>query len=316
MTTKLLPESLSEDFLTLCCAERALHVFGLHQEHADLRDYIELNGLLTTVSVNKLRPVWDCMPKGTYWSDRMLDCVQDGLKYMDDYDIQFGRCYCNSLHPSYAEHENCLGAWLVSDKSLVKALGMYRNSRGPTTNTRFGLSGPSNRLRISEWVMSVESSEEVNSFGVARIPGELTTDVIRRIPVKKQSRLLNSSYRLEWIDEDGGYYLETSVDRSLPIEPNKDAIKTTSLSRDWLVSRGHRGGGPSSRWDKADSMIQQQDWLTFVFRDAEIERRKHHCPDWLNKDDRLICVFREGPFHQSKLWRLQSLKYIQAQSYF
>ncbi|CBX97056.1 predicted protein [Plenodomus lingam JN3] len=254
-------QSLNEDLVTLCCTERALHVFGLDKEQEALRAYIERKCLATS-SVKKLRPVWEHVPRGTYWSDRVLDCVQEGLKYMDCCNDKFGRCYCKSLDPSYAAHENCLGAWVVTDKSLSKALGMYRNSRGPTTHTRFGIRRFSSKLRTSEWILSVESADKVRSFGADGTP-ELPVDIVnRKVSVKKTCCLLPTSYQLEWIDEDGGYYLETIGDCHPSPELDTDAIEPTSVSREWLASRGHRGGGGGtlSREEEMEALVQHRKW--------------------------------------------------------
>ncbi|KAF2855211.1 hypothetical protein T440DRAFT_539387 [Plenodomus tracheiphilus IPT5] len=297
--TKILPNSIRENFVTLCCAERALRVFGLDEELDHLRNYMEKHYLSTQISVNKLRPVWDCMPRGTYWSDRILDCIQEGLAYMDDYVHQHGQCYCRSSQPCYTTHKNCLGAWLVSDNLMLDALGKYRNSRGPSLHTRFDDEDSLSMSRTSKWVLSVKNEEDVKLNGRIQIKGTSPGNVNRRVPVETRPSLRTSSYCLEWIDEDGGYYLETSGYSNGP-QSDLIATETTAVSREWLASRGHRGGGPSSGGDEEGSIGQRGYHRAQVLPNAGIEVTTHHCPDWLRDEDHLVCAFREEPLYQPR----------------
>lgn len=283
--------------LMLCSAERALHVLGLEQERWVLHDYIETNYLSTTISVNQLRPVWQNIPKETYWSERALDCIQDGVAFINEREARGQRCYCKSRHPDYTLHVNCLANWILTDKSLQAALGTYRNSRQPTLYTGFNVGHPKTPSRTANWILAVDTVQEVYPLGKA--PSQRL--VARKVPVKQFKCSGKETYQLEWIGESGGYYLETQGHRKRT-EFDEHETTTTSISKQWLASRGYRGG--ASRSVKGSLTFAY--WRSEVLADAGIEYKHHRCPAWLSHDDHLICAFRYGRLHHPVLQRPQT----------
>jgi len=280
--------------LTLCGAERALNVFCLEPERRILHNYIEAHYLSATIYVKHLRPVWNHIPRGTYWTERVLDCVEDGIKIIYEREARRQRCYCKSRDPNYLSHVNCLANWILTEASLQAALGKYRNSRQPNLYTRFQIDHEHRPSSTAEWVLAIETGEKELSFGKA--PREMAV-CNKKVTVKQDLCSAIETYQLEWIDESGGYYLE-SQGCGQRERPKPDRITTTSVSQQWLASRGHRGGAPGS----AEGSLMLTYWRPEVLAYAGVSpsQNSHQCPDWLSHDNHMVCAFREGLLHMPK----------------
>lgn len=240
----VLSHSSNEDLLTFCCAERALHVLGIRRDGKVLRSSLNKQRFRSDrMSAELLKSIWDTFPRNSHWAERVLDCVQEGIVFMQEYKLYHKECYCGSYDFSYNTHKNCLGEWLTSDATLQDGIGQFINSRGPHLQTIFAKSSkPLKKALIGDWVMQVEAVQyhARNRFPSSTAPFGV---VRQRIEIRSQRGPLGARYQLEFV-EAGEYYVETEA-APVDMQLRTSSPETTAVGRAWHTSRKSPNGGAS-----------------------------------------------------------------------
>ncbi|KAF1844842.1 uncharacterized protein K460DRAFT_394643 [Cucurbitaria berberidis CBS 394.84] len=280
-THNIVPAEFIEEFVDLCCAERALLVLNLQEEAESIR--LRLEPLLLsepTFAVFELKAVWKTLPRYSYWAEKVLDHIKLRLekvirmekKHRDK--VCCDTCGVRVLEDPYGHTDpSCLVAWMLSDETLRKAFGNYKNGRGPHLHTEFAEDGPPSTVRgIQEWILEVEDTKPY-PFGQFPSEDRLIGDVKRKTPVFKDPGSIQEGYRLQWLDK-GGYYIETVRKQHLATFTDRD-IEPTEISRQWLISRGYRGGGDDGQPVQSPLYIREGgDRVRFAFRDGPLHEPK------------------------------------------
>lgn len=298
----VVPHKLDLDLFTLCCTERAMHAFGRHDDGEVIRTYLEQKGFRQKgMTVEIIRPVWDLLPKGSWWSDMAVDAVQRGVLFMQEVLDATGFCYCGlSTH----HQPDCLAEWVARDDALREALGPFRNSRGTHMHTSFGpCCTTSTAERVRKWTMDVEDRHPY-PFGSFPSDNVLLGGLLPKIRTLKRLGPIYGHYQLSLSRHHGGSYIET-FSNGARTRTNLNKQRTTEVSRDWLTSRGCRGGGSSAE-PEAKTRRHHDRAQSFIHPDIHVS--EHNCPDWLADDDHWVCAFREGPLHVPESRRIGPLQ--------
>ena len=210
-TRFMLSRKLKMDLLTLCCVQRALYVLGNREECKKLRNYIEQECFAQTMSVTILKPIWERLPRNSYWVKALLRKIQEGIIFMEEHWERKGFCYCGSR--SWL-HDNCLLAWLETDAALREAVTSLDDKRerhthdvrGQCTYKSRGMHAhksfasrcsPKSATRIKEWVLNVEDSLPL-PLGFYPTETALVGDTESEMATQKRLGPINGEYQLEW----------------------------------------------------------------------------------------------------------------------
>lgn len=284
----IVPRKLDQDLFTLCCAERALKVFGLDQEREYVRRHIEHNQFNQTMSVNLLKPIWDHLPRDSPWVEMTLDKVQSGVVFMHEHLDRTGYCYCGFSPLASAEHVNCIEAWLAIDGALREAVGPFYNSRGTHLYSKLGIDCNFFEANsIEQWILDV-SDKHPYPLGEFPARNVLLSERRPSIPTQTSSAPIKGNYQLSLSKQRGLCYYETwnyGAQSRSSVSTHKDS----PVSSEWLASRGYRGGSSSPGPEIETHMPFDR---TEDLRNAGIN---HICPEWLAHDVHWVCAFREGP---------------------
>ncbi|KAF1939227.1 hypothetical protein EJ02DRAFT_514005 [Clathrospora elynae] len=112
---QLLPADLSLNFhnwhlLGLCMVERALEVFGLYNERDEVCLFLHTCIATINFSVPELHTALSILPRGSYWSDQLLEHVHKRLTDTERRGHDPRLCICT--------RGNCLPAWVYSQPDL------------------------------------------------------------------------------------------------------------------------------------------------------------------------------------------------------
>jgi hypothetical protein len=255
-------DSITERFslADLCCAQRALAVFGLDKESEEL--YSKLTNCLDSdyeIPTIDLEEALIIMPDGSHWSELLLRHISRRLASMYESVADEGHCFCGwEYQGDTSTHIDCLHNWVTNHQELRDLLAP-QSDKFPSTKPSppFGKKhcAPLARERIENWLLQIES-QPTQTYSLGEFPHPLElVGPNPRIPTYMQSRSIApiaGTYALRWSEKFGGCYFETRPNARTPSKALRPT-SSTEFSREWLASRGYRGGaGSPSELDMPD----------------------------------------------------------------
>jgi hypothetical protein len=251
----------------MCCIARAFTIFGTHEDFQAIRSFLLHKIRETHLSVHELSDALRILPVGSYWAGELLGHIYQRYKRIGHSNCpEVGRCVCGgNWRKGEHEHHECLQAWVWSNVELLKEMNRRRckettalhlevsagaQARVAQACASFGqYCEEATRQRIDTWVLQLDDKSPlpVGTFPHSGPGG-------RKTLVKTMTRLgeISGNLRLEWLEENGGCYLETHprmpMYGMLPYgtKPGTKITKSTEMSRLWLASRGYGSDGCES----------------------------------------------------------------------
>jgi hypothetical protein len=255
-------DPISEGFTLadMCCIQRALAVFGLHQQseqlHSELTNCLRRNNEVPTVQLEEALIV---MPQGSHLSRLLLRHISCRLTFMYEAVGDEGHCFCGwEYQTDTSTHIDCLHNWVTNHQELRDLLVPRSDKLSSTEPCKaFGekYCGPLTRERIEDWLLKIES-QPAHTYPFGEFPHlpELFGES-PKIPTYKQYHSITpiaGTYALRWSDKFGGCYIEMLPNGRTPSKALRPTT-STEFSREWLASRGYRGGaGSPSEQDMPD----------------------------------------------------------------
>ena len=255
----------------LCCVERVLLLFGLHQASLTVRSLIECGLSRSRYPAPQLRQVLENLPSTSHWAGRVLDSIRCRLETIQQSITQHGHCVCGSKNPECITHHNyCLYRWVYEDAALRHHVGLTFLHR-PAKGKMFAkYCNTASRTRIENWALQVEDVQPL-PYGILPPEHSVVGDPTKSISVYRQLGLHRGGYRLEWSDKNGGCYLEAEC-YQVSTSIGARRCHTSEVSRRWLLSRGYRGGGQ----DKSKVQSVDEDSQVSIRRRSQLTEDSQH----------------------------------------